>query len=272
MDDSLLTKCPHCKTLFRIQHEHLAIANGEVRCGVCYRVFNAREEGIAYSEEERVTPAPKTSRAEAAQITANLEVETETAAEQKADFAPSELDIDQLVINEEAIEDYLAEGAPRRFQRPWLWGSLSLAAALVLALQWLWFEKDYLAAEPKWRLWLESPCQILGCQLPPFVAVNQIATERLTIRAHDHYENVLRVELIINNQAVFDQPLPALSLAFFDLNSNPVAKRLLQPKEYLNPKLQLTGLPRSTPVHLSFAILDPGAEAVNYMVALEASR
>lgn len=36
-------KCPHCSTAFSISSEQLKIANGNVRCGVCMKVFNAAE-------------------------------------------------------------------------------------------------------------------------------------------------------------------------------------------------------------------------------------
>lgn len=40
---TLLTRCPHCDTRFRVTDEQLAIATGKVRCGNCMEVFNARE-------------------------------------------------------------------------------------------------------------------------------------------------------------------------------------------------------------------------------------
>ncbi|MHA7880923.1 MAG: DUF3426 domain-containing protein [Saccharospirillum sp.] len=42
MPDSFITQCPHCGTSFRVKEEHLAIANGSVRCGACLQVFSAK--------------------------------------------------------------------------------------------------------------------------------------------------------------------------------------------------------------------------------------
>lgn len=39
---SLLTRCPHCDTRFRVTDEQLSVANGKVRCGHCMEVFDAR--------------------------------------------------------------------------------------------------------------------------------------------------------------------------------------------------------------------------------------
>ncbi len=40
---TLLTRCPHCDTCFRVTDEQLGIAKGKVRCGSCMEVFNALE-------------------------------------------------------------------------------------------------------------------------------------------------------------------------------------------------------------------------------------
>lgn len=40
---TLLTRCPHCDTRFRVTDEQLGIAKGKVRCGSCMEVFNALE-------------------------------------------------------------------------------------------------------------------------------------------------------------------------------------------------------------------------------------
>ncbi|MDH5611658.1 MAG: DUF3426 domain-containing protein [Gammaproteobacteria bacterium] len=38
------TICPHCQTVFKVSDEHLKIADGYVRCGICKEVFNALED------------------------------------------------------------------------------------------------------------------------------------------------------------------------------------------------------------------------------------
>lgn len=43
-ETSLLTRCPHCQTRFRVTEEQLTVANGKVRCGNCMQVFHALEQ------------------------------------------------------------------------------------------------------------------------------------------------------------------------------------------------------------------------------------
>ncbi|GAC1038525.1 hypothetical protein thsps117_32830 [Pseudomonas sp. No.117] len=57
MTDSLVAQCPHCHTRFRVTQEHLAAADGDVRCGVCLEVFNASNQAAPLTAPEPV-PVP----------------------------------------------------------------------------------------------------------------------------------------------------------------------------------------------------------------------
>lgn len=61
MSETLLTKCPHCGTTFRLTQAQLQIAGGAVRCGACYQVFHASEHIVktAVVEEIRQPPPPQ---------------------------------------------------------------------------------------------------------------------------------------------------------------------------------------------------------------------
>jgi len=63
----MLTRCPHCQTVFRASQEQLARYHGQVRCGACYHPFNAHahlvkeDEDIflfAWQEDEPSSPLP----------------------------------------------------------------------------------------------------------------------------------------------------------------------------------------------------------------------
>lgn len=78
MAETFITQCPHCSTSFRITDEHLAVANGSVRCGACLQVFSARnhllnsgsskakaDPGAARAKTNRTERSPKeTARAD----------------------------------------------------------------------------------------------------------------------------------------------------------------------------------------------------------------
>jgi predicted Zn finger-like uncharacterized protein len=46
------TRCPQCETVFRVSEEQLALADGQVRCGECDCIFNARDTLIEEQIEQ----------------------------------------------------------------------------------------------------------------------------------------------------------------------------------------------------------------------------
>ena len=51
----LATKCPHCKTTFRVANDQLKLQAGLVRCGVCQQIFNGIEH-LAGTNPSLTTP------------------------------------------------------------------------------------------------------------------------------------------------------------------------------------------------------------------------
>lgn len=57
----ILTRCPNCRTVFRVTPEQLRVRHGQVRCGSCYATFNALSE----LSEELPLPGPAEGEREA---------------------------------------------------------------------------------------------------------------------------------------------------------------------------------------------------------------
>ncbi len=263
MEDSLLTKCPHCKTLFRINYDHLAVADGQVRCGVCFKVFNAPSEGLSYSEG----PGSDRDTTFGHKIAARGQAEASPTA--AGTPAPAHHHVAQLQIDDEPLEAVLFTNTQRHSGRPLLWGTLSVAALVLLGLQWAWFAKDRYAHQPQWHRWYATACSALNCKLPEYRDIDQLGTERLEVRSHPEYRNALIVDMVVNNTGLGRQPLPALNMEFYDINGAIVAQRMFGPDDYLagvnNP---INSISVRAPVHFSFAIIDPGEDAVNYAIEL----
>ncbi|HHC71450.1 MAG TPA: DUF3426 domain-containing protein [Thiotrichales bacterium] len=59
---AMLTRCPSCKTIFRIEESHLEVAGGQVRCGRCQAVFDARWSLVPDTSFLSPTSAPATEQ------------------------------------------------------------------------------------------------------------------------------------------------------------------------------------------------------------------
>ncbi|WP_394241562.1 DUF3426 domain-containing protein [Halopseudomonas laoshanensis] len=60
MNEMLVAQCPHCQTRFRLSQDHLQAAAGNVRCGACLKVFDARAQ--INSAEPEPSPAPDAAK------------------------------------------------------------------------------------------------------------------------------------------------------------------------------------------------------------------
>ncbi|MBN1006273.1 DUF3426 domain-containing protein [Amphritea pacifica] len=153
--------------------------------------------------------------------------------------------------------------------RPLGWAILSLLAIMLLAGQYLWFNRQQLNSDPRLRPAYALACQYIPCQLNAPIRLDQISTRKLIIVEHPDYQGVLSVNLLLENRAGFAQPYPAILLAFSDRLGKLISERLFQPSDYLQPD-NPDQMPAQQTVEIHFDILDPGRRALSYEASLKA--
>lgn len=175
--------------------------------------------------------------------------------------------LETLAGGVDALEfDWLepANGKPRS---AW-WGISAFLLVALLSAQWVnsqWYE---LGQNPSLRPWLVRLCDTLPCTLAPMVDMQSLRSDSLVVRSHAEIANALNVTLIFRNESEFDQALPCLNLHFMNADNEVIAARQFSPDEYLPEALaSLAVLPAGAPVQVSFDIVDPGIEAINYEVS-----
>lgn len=277
----IITRCPGCSVAFRASPAHLQAANGLVRCGACLHVFNAHEhEAPSKIDEQAVEEAEESVLLEEDNILAgDLFDATDNSPEQTITESTIEEPAQPTLINE-AVPDHseqTVEGPfddiPESLRPPstlarkpqWHWWLLSLLATAAIALQYAHFHADILGLQPEYRPHIEKLCALTGCQLPKQIDTRKIRSTNLIIHSHPKRANALIANVVIINQAGFDQPFPGLLLIFEDLQGQSVAQRRFEPREYLQG--ELTGaviMPRNQPIKLTLELVDPGPQAVNF--------
>ncbi len=162
--------------------------------------------------------------------------------------------------------EFTAKRMRRWYQRK-LWPALSLLALLALVVQLAWFKFDYFSRIEPYRTAYTFICPYLKCEVPSLVDTSQILAYNLVIGDHPSIENALEIDVLIVNNAPFEQPYPDLELVFTNIDENVIASRRFSPGEYLGGEAAgTTHMPRKQPVHLTFDVVDPGEQAVNYRV------
>lgn len=156
---------------------------------------------------------------------------------------------------------------PKKSNRIWIksaliLGNVVLLLAVIIQIGYLKFD-TWSRVEP-YRQWYSMACPVFGCTLPTRYDYNKIRIT-LVVRTHPTLTNALIADAVLLNTAGFEQPYPSLALRFSDLNDNPLAERVFNPREYLRGELAgETIMPVKQPIHISLEIADPGEAAVNY--------
>jgi predicted Zn finger-like uncharacterized protein len=213
---SLTTRCPVCGTAFRVQREQLAARGGRVRCGKCATVFDGVaslvEEG---SEKLLLEPSP-----------------------QMGLFDPSRRGPPQPKgggEEEVILPAFMAEEEPPR-RRTWLWALAALVAVAGLAAQTVHRFRAELAAQvPGIRPTLEAACKTLRCQVALPRRPELMSIESSDLQADPRREGIIVLNAVLRNRARFQQDYPALELTLTDEGDRPLLRRVLGPREYLDP-------------------------------------
>jgi predicted Zn finger-like uncharacterized protein len=207
---SLITRCPICGTAFRVQASQLAAHSGTVRCGKCSGVFNGvaalLEEG---DERLAFEPSPQLGLFDPGR----------TASHPPApQSAPTFL-----------THDTRSAGAS------WLWGLAALVCVAALVAQIAYrFRAELAAWVPAARAPLLAACSALGCDvlLPRHPELMSIDSSEL--EADSRRDGLIVLHAVIRNRARFAQDYPALELTLTDELDQPVLRRVLTPRDYLD--------------------------------------
>lgn len=213
------TLCPHCMTRFRVAEEQLESHDGMVRCGHCLQAFDARVDFIANEPDPQLDLPILDAAAEEVMAAEPIEpakpARPQTLAEQIT-----------LVTNDEPV---MATAA-----RQWPWALANAALLIVLLFQGAYFFRVDLAAQlPGLKPLLVNTCSALGCAVPLPRDSEQIGIESSSLEAHPDAAHLITLHALLRNHAPYAQAYPELELSLNDMNDHPLARRTLQPQDYL---------------------------------------
>lgn len=251
---SWLTTCPHCRTTFRVGREQLAARGGDVRCGKCRRVFNARlalkpeeepEAAPVHEAPEAVAEPPPFRRGlpekpvsppeEAAPVEEAAVEEIEITALPEA--APAEPAASPFAESgEPAFAPAAAEAPPEKPRRSlaWLWGVAALLLLLALAVQALVaFRVELAARSPAIKPLLVQLCGVLQCRVSLPRHAETLGIEGSNLQADPQRPGVLVMSAVLRSRADYAQEYPLLELTLTDTADKAVARRVFRPAEYL---------------------------------------
>jgi predicted Zn finger-like uncharacterized protein len=261
-----ITQCPECHTAFKVSSEHLAVANGWVRCGRCGGVFEAllhlesdEASEVAIAHGQNALGANTAAQAVVSRSAENTEPHADVPSRAKPDAisqsttqsAASDIDAfhDSLLsfvpgslhqstspsndVNGNAHSNVTATAASNSEQvstRPvWLWLLAALLTLTGLLQLVLWNRHVLVAQEPALQGLIEGLCAPIGCEWhwPQTLEAVQIENSSFTENADGTY----RLQLRLKNTQHHAVAMPLLELTLTDERDEVVLRRVFQPQE-----------------------------------------
>jgi predicted Zn finger-like uncharacterized protein len=261
-----ITQCPECHTAFKVSPEHLAVANGWVRCGRCGGVFEAllhlesdEASEVAIAHEQNALGADTAAQAVLSRSAENTDTDADKPTRAKRETAtgsttqPAASDIDafhdsllsfvpgSLRTNKSSTNDpnahanakvaaTAASNSEQVSKRPvWLWLLAALLTLTGLLQLVLWNRHVLVAQEPALQGLIEGLCAPIGCEWhwPQTLEAVQIENSSFTENADGTY----RLQLRLKNTQHHAVAMPLLELTLTDERDEVVLRRVFQPQE-----------------------------------------
>ena len=292
--------CTACQDVFKVQSAHLAVAQGHVRCGGCQVVFDATAS--LYDTLEEAGQAAQRMRQAQQEIDGVVDVALASMQKPSADtcaVVQTQSNQPDTALPREGARpgidsDFYAQPAERHpvsasqyadvpvttilddHEEPqhgisgkvW-WGlAASVLLSALLTGQYVWKQRDRLAADASLRPWLERYCAVLHCDLPLRHDVSKIEILERDVRDHPQVKDALLISATFVNEAPYIQAYPVFEISFSDMSGTPVSVRRFEPQDYLPAEADpAAGLPPGKKTRLMLEVLDPGKNAVSYQLA-----
>ena len=242
----MFTRCPECKTVYPLTAATVSHARGEVRCGQCGKTFSA----LSFLFDQWPTgkghgPAEGT----------NEEIPvlgTVPGAGNDARRASSDSD-----------EATGVAGKTHRLA----WGFASALLVLLTAANMAWTFREPLLQNPGIGSWLNEAGWLQVEQDGLLKDPRQFQLISRDIHSHPTRSGILVLSITFVNLAQRSQVFPELELTLLDMSNQPVARRRLQPADYLRPGADIrAGLAPDVYLPVLLELGDPGKQAVGFEI------
>lgn len=269
---SLVTRCAHCGTTFRVTSQQLQAHQGQVRCGSCMGVFDGLKALV--SLPEAAAPGPQSAADPAAFVLEPVDpapaaapAVAPPAPEAAPDLRQNEPAPQQLPLDEEWTHE------PRQPVSRW-WAAATALLALVLGAQAAYAYRSELAVRlPGLKPHLVQLCATLRCTVAPPQRPRQISIEASDLQVENPARpGVIQLTATLRNLAGHDLGYPALDLVLTNTREHAVARRIFLPRDYLGAGRDMNaGIPASAEITIRLDLdtgdLNPAGFRLDLMAA-----
>ena len=138
----------------------------------------------------------------------------------------------------------------------WLLVVSLLSVSTTWGIWSLWTDRQKLAWDDTWGPVVQIMCKALPCALKPRRNINAIKLLERSIQPASE-DDKLEFDLIIKNNAAFEQPYPVVQITFTDTNGNQVSTEQFQPSDYLSEEMAKRPMPINQRIHIMIRTQNP---------------
>ena len=260
---SLVTRCPRCRTLFRVTPVQLQARAGKVRCGRCMHAFDAYQALAAEQPNALGAPVPQDAPAAiandqpapkpqvAAVVERNLHDAAEPAKAPSIGAAPAAAEPAEVSADRSAVISPAPTPEARGFswgrspqlapllRKPTgaqLWSAGVLGLALLLALQLAFaYRSELVGRYPLIKSAFTAICDRAGCSVVLPQRPDLVRIEASDVHMIDaNRPSLIQLTATLRSYASYDLAYPALDLVLTNANEHALARRIFTPDEYLD--------------------------------------
>lgn len=265
-----VTHCPNCHTQFFVTEVQLNQHQGQVRCGQCMHVFDARAQFIAVDAATEITldvagTPNEISPAPAADATP---AENSNAASADNQFILIESTLEDKPYNFENEADTAKSKSRKAKARSSLAPLLLLTLILTAVLQNTYFLRNQIAIYyPASKPYLTQACQYLACSIELPKKIEFIVIDDSDMEEDTNHVGLIHLSSTIINQAGFNQTYPNLEVTLTDAEDQPKLRRIFKPHEYLPPHTDLSlGIAAGESLKIKLAMTTQDVAVAGYRV------
>lgn len=257
-------RCPGCAAIYKVVPDQLKIGKGWLRCGQCQRAFDSTGLVLTWSspvaelpdvlapvagverlviddflkqEDQSTRAEPETDKGRVP--AAVISFESALSSFESPTFA-------SVNVKDVPISSHISEASTFKSSVPtkqvvlktrltWPIKFCAAVLSLSLAVQWLWIERQMLAAsEPVFAKALHFFCRTLGCDVLPLQVSGGIVIESSGLLKQD---DGFQLSWTLRNATAQPLLMPALELTLLNSQDKAVVRRVLRVTETGAPQL-----------------------------------
>ena len=255
MPEEQYTRCPSCRTVFRVTQQQLEMRDGQVRCGHCQTVFDGVGQLVS------LAPRPESDDDIDLYDEAVLGPPTVTLRNAQALLPP--LSAAPAAVRRARVPagagDMTLPAEPPRDRRRYAQAAYAMAApvlALLLIGQAGFHFRESIAARwPGLTPVMARMCADLGCTVGAPREIADLTIQGSDLQADPAHQGLLILTATVSNRGPLALAYPYLELALTDAQDQVVVRRALAPSEYAGGTADLArGIPGNGEVAIKLFI------------------